>query len=316
MLYAGVCAMAPVMEKLHDDYFKTNEYEKPKGGLGFLSLHNPILKRPFQAYSCFLVGVFLMYLCCGGKPFAMGHRNLISYVSCCLEGFGLMSLRHKIALRGHVQGLSGMSVIMFALTYSIREFEAFFIAQVNWKDMDNVFLEILQISAMLMSWTVLFAIFKTYRSSYQEDIDVLKVKYLIPGCVLLGLVLHPNFKRGQLYSLTWSTSFYIDTLALLPQVVMMQRGNGKIEAPIANFVAATAVSRTFDLAFWYDRLVNEGLGKFFAFHVALSGVIVFFFHLFNLALVGDFMYYYFKARLSGAKMSQDVEISEALVDTI
>merc|ERR1719158_858763 len=106
---------------------------------------------------------------------------------------------------------------------------------------------------MLMSWMVLFAIFKTYRTSYQEDLDILKVKYLIPGCLLLALVLHPNFKRGQLYSLSWASSFYIDVLALLSQVVMMQRGNGKVEAPIANFVAATAFSRLNDLGFWYYR---------------------------------------------------------------
>merc|ERR1719359_1009955 len=150
---------------------------------------------------------------------------------------------------------------------------------------------------MFTSWMVLFAIFKTYRASYQADMDVLKIKYLIPGCLLLALVLHPNFKRGHLYSLSWTVSFYIDTLALLPQVVMMQRGNGKVEAPIAHFVAATAVSRSFDLGFWYDRCVNEGLGRYFNYYVPLSGFIVIFFHVFSLILVGDFMYYYFKCRL-------------------
>merc|ERR1719359_2841220 len=104
-----------------------------------------------------------------------------------------------------------------------------------------------------MSWMVLFAILKTYRTSYQRDLDVLKVKYLIPGCLLIALVLHPNFKQGQIKSLTWTSSFYIDTLALLPQVVMMQRGNGKVEAPIAHFVAATAFSRVNDLGFWCMR---------------------------------------------------------------
>jgi hypothetical protein len=316
ILHAGVSAMAPAVEKLYDDTCKHAECEKPSTRFGVLSCLHALLKNPFQAYSCFLVGLFIIYCLCGGKPLSIRSRYIISYVSCCLEGFGLTSLLYKISHRGHVQGLSGMSMIMFTLTYSIREYETFFLAKVNWKEKDNDLLEVLQMSSMFMSWMVLFAIFKTYRASYQADMDVMKVQYLIPGCIFLAIVLHPNFKRGQWYSVTWSASFYIDTLALLPQVVMMQRGNGKVEAPIANFVAATAVSRSFDLSFWFNRLVNEGLGRFFSFHVALSGVIVFFFHLFNLALVGDFMYYFYKSRLSGAAMSQDIDITEALADAI
>merc|ERR1719465_137080 len=104
MLYAGVCAMAPAAEKLYDDYCKKNGCEKPVRGFGFLSLRNPILRHPYQAYLYFLIGVFMMYFCFGKAITTLRPRYLISYVSCILEGFGLLSLLHKIALRGHVQG--------------------------------------------------------------------------------------------------------------------------------------------------------------------------------------------------------------------
>jgi len=307
MLWAGACAMVPALRQLVDGN-DVDECKKRSGENGISKVLNMMLKRPFQTYSVFLVGCFIAYLLKGGNPMTVGWRNGVAFVSCILEGFGLISLRSKIALRGHVKGLSGMSMIMFTLTYSMREFEAFFIARVQWNEANIIFLEVLQMSSMLMSWTVLIAIFKTYRTSYQDDLDVLKVKYLIPGCLLLALVLHPNFRRGHTYSLSWTSSFYIDTLALLPQVVMMSRGNGKVEAPIAHFVAATMVSRTFDLAFWYDRYAVDGLHRYFVYHVTLSGVIVAFFHLVSFALVGDFMYYYFKIRISGANMSEDIKI--------
>merc|ERR1719335_1331719 len=186
-------------------------------------------------------------------------------------------------------------MIMFTLTYSMREFEAFFIARVQWNEANIIFLEVLQMSSMLMSWTVLIAIFKTYRTSYQDDLDVLKVKYLIPGCLLLALVLHPNFKRGVVYSLSWTISFYIDTLALLPQVVMMQRGGGKVEAPIAHYVAAMAFSRTSDLVFWIFRSDLGPQGRWMGYNV--SGMIIIVFHLVCLLLVADFMYHYVRARI-------------------
>jgi hypothetical protein len=198
---------------------------------------------------------------------------------------------------------------MFALTYTMREVEAFLIVNVDWRNINDVFLEVLQISSMLLSYRALWSIFKTYRTSYEQDLDVLKVKYLIPGCLLLGLVMHPNFRRGHRYSESWAASFYIDVLALLPQVVMMQRGAGVVEAPIAHFVAATFVSRFFDLLFWYDRWAKGDFLKYMG-DENVSLWIIAIFHLVSFMLVADFMYYYFKWRMSSnAHTSDHIEIS-------
>ena len=106
--------------------------------------------------------------------------------------------------------------------------------------------------AFLFMDSILWSIFKTYRQSLQEELDILQVKHLIPGCILFAVVIHPTFAQGFMYSLCWTISFYVDVMALLPQVVMMSQGTGKVEAPIANFVAATTFSRIVDLWFWYS----------------------------------------------------------------
>jgi len=282
-----------------------DDNQKPGGGLA------EVFKSglcPFKAYALFLVACFGMYSVLGGNLFhGTTWRNRVAYVSCCLEGFGLVSLLKKIRIRGHVQGLSGMSMAMFALTYTMREVEAFCIATVHWHNLNDIFLEVLQISSMVLSLMVLWAVFITYRTSYERDLDVLKVQYLIPGCLMLSLVLHPEFRRGSTYSMSWAASFYVDVLALLPQVVMMQRGDGIVEAPIAHFVAATAVSRTFDLLFWYDRWHRGHFLKYML-DVNISVWIIAVFHLVSLALVADFMYYYFKWRVSSSRASKYVEV--------
>jgi len=282
-----------------------DDNKKRSGGFGLPQ----VFTCPFKAYSFFLIACFILYNILGGDIHKSTWRNRIAYISCCLEGFGLISLLRKIADRGHVRGLSGMSMIMLALTYTMREVEAFLIAHVHWHNMNDVFLEVLQISAMLLSYKALWCIFKTHRTSYEQDLDVVKVKYLIPGCLLLGFLLHPNFRRGHRYSESWATSFYIDVLALLPQVVMMQRGDGVVEAPIAHFVAATFVSRFFDLLFWYDRWHRGDFLKYMK-DTNESLWIIAFFHLVSIALVADFMYYYFKWRMSSdAHTSDHIEIS-------
>ena len=69
-------------------------------------------------------------------------------------------------------------------------------------------------------------IFVTYRSSYQADLDVLHVKYLLPGCFFLAFLLRARFHEWDaFFNYVWSACLYVDVLALMPQVVMMAPEN-------------------------------------------------------------------------------------------
>merc|ERR1719272_1042791 len=195
---------------------------------------------------------------------------------------------------------------MFVISYSLREGESVMMFWQIVSCLDGIVVEVLQLSCFMLACNVTWTVFKTYRTTYDEELDVLKVKHLIPACLVLSLVLHPSFQNGFFYSYLWTASFYVDVLALLPQVVMMARGGGKVEAPICHFVAATAFSRLVDLAFWYYRLDLGPQGFVFGFNY--SGMLIVVFHLINLGLVADFMYYYIKARMSGAKFSEDLRL--------
>jgi hypothetical protein len=267
------------------------------------------LKRnPFYVYALFLMLFYSWFFWAKGTLTWESREDRLGHVSCILEQSGLIALQWKISLRGHVQGLSGMSMIMITLSYTIREIETFGLARVPWVTINGMAIELLQVVSCMLAYAGLWSIFKKYRSSYQSDLDVLKVKYLIPCCVLLGLVLQPQFRQGWKYSLSWAVSFYIDVLALLPQVVMMQRSGGKVEAPIAHYVAATAFSRTSDLMFWCYRSNIGPQGWWRGYNV--SGTIIIVFHIICLLLLADFMYYYVKARIHGRNMTEDVEIAE------
>merc|ERR1719240_869800 len=124
--------------------------------------------------------------------------------------------------------------------------------------------------------------------------------------MLSAIVIHPTFMQGYLYSYCWTFSFYIDVLALLPQVVMMAKGSGKVEAPIANFVAATAFSRIVDLWFWYFRFNIGPQGFWLGFNY--SGYLIVFWHLISIAIVADFMYYYIRARVRSATLTEEVAL--------
>merc|ERR1719213_1197392 len=157
--------------------------------------------------------------------------------------------------------------------------------------------------SLLLVLDCLRSIFVVHRNSYQEDLDVLHVKYLLPGCFVLAALLRVHFHSWtNLFGFMWTSCLYMDVLALMPQVVMMARGGGKVAAPIAHFVAATFLSRIHDL-------LDSLLYKTFSPDDCFSYYIVVFFQAVHLLIVADFMYYYVKALGSGAGLQKDMEMN-------
>merc|ERR1719386_74275 len=133
----------------------------------------------------------------------------------------------------------------------------------------------------------------------------MKVRYVVPACVLLALCLHPDLKQGYAYNLSWTICLYLDTLALMPQVYMMSRAGDQVEAPIAHFVAATAFSRFLDVVYWYygfNMVAPRGGGFNF------SGYLIMVAHGFGCLLLGDFVYYYLKSRFSVKRVDEAMNL--------
>lgn len=264
-----------------------------------------LLQSPIQVYLCFLMVCSVLYYCLGGSLKNSSAPDLLGFISTIAEGFGLLSLRLKIKGQGSVTGISGMTMSMYALVYCLREW-LMLPSSLSAVFMDGWAVEVLQVASLLMVFDVLKSVFITYRSSYQEDLDILNIKFLIPACILLAVLLHPQFSRGSMYSICWTAYLHLDVMALMPQVAMMAHGNGKVEAPVSHFVAATALSRVVDLWFWYYDFDLGPQGYFHGFNY--SGWLIVFWHFVNLAIVADFMYYYMKARLSGSTFSEDLTL--------
>jgi len=269
---------------------------------GFLK---EVFQNSFKVYATFLMAGSVVYYFLGGSIRASTIEDKLAYASCIAEGLGLLSLRMKIQRGESVSGISGMTMIMYALVYLLRLFMVV-PTKLSLIYLDGWAVEALQFVSFLMVADVVWSVFLTYRKSYQEDLDTCHVKYLAPSCVALAIVLHPLFTQGHVYSLCWTTYLYLDCLALMPQVVMMARGCGKVEAPVSHFVAATAMSRVVDLCFWYFDFDLGSQGYIRGFNY--SGWLIVLWHVINLAIVADFMYYYVKARLGGKTMSEDLSL--------
>lgn len=276
-----------------------------------------LLRSPFKLYACFLMACSFLYYSLGGRVSAASTQDLIAMASVVAETIGLLLLQQKIGHQGSVNGISGMTVGMYSLVYTLRQI--MLLPPLTLLAIDGWAIELLQLPSILIVFYSLRSVFMTHRSSYQEEDDWLKMQYLVPVCVVLALIISPQFEPGPLFSFFQATYMYLDMVALMPQVVMMSnmaRAGKKVEAPIAHFVAATALREVSDLWVWlldFD-LGDQGWCNFLGYHINYSGWICVLSQVLAVLLVADFMYYYFKARLSGASLSEGLALPVESLD--
>jgi len=224
-----------------------------------------------------------------------------------LEILGLTMLRMKIKEKNSVGGISGMTIVMYAATYfcrvglSLPDTWSF-----EFKDLDPDMT--LGCVSFLLVLDILKSVFVTHRKTYQAELDVFKAWYLIPCCWTISVLLRPHFQNWTFtYGYCWSSTLFMDVLALMPQVVMMSKSGGKVEATIANFVAATTISRCGDLFHSLVFMPHARSSAPFSYWYAVSVQTI------HLLLVADFMYYYMKARASALKLAEDITLADTVV---
>lgn len=275
---------------------------KSAGNNGITAAH--VYKNPYVLYMCFLAVVAFSYFLHEGSFQKVNANNWINYFATMAESGGLLVLRQSILQRNSVRGISGMSMLMFAMVYTSRMWELFPPLRMRWLHVWVLWL--LCLVSLFQVIELVYKIFVSHKKTYDADADTPKVRTLVPASVALALLVHPTFKRGLGYSIIWSVGFYLDVAALVPQVVMMSC-SGAVEARVAHFVAATTVSRVVDLYWWYRNIELGPQGYLLGFNY--SGWLIVIVHVLNLLLVIDFMYYYMKARLSGSSFSEDLDLS-------
>lgn len=265
-----------------------------------------IFQNRYAVYLSLLVLGTVVYHEVGGSLMHADKDDMMQWASALAEAFGLLTLGRKIKTQKTVAGISGHTFLVYCIVYAFRQF--LLIPAFAWTALGGWVTEILLSGSLVMVLDVAWNVFKTHRDTYQSDLDTLHVKYLVPGCFLLACLLRPVLTlESPSYTFFWTICLYLDVLALMPQVVMMGRSGGKIEAPICNFVAVTALSRMVDLCAWFSEERTELVTPF-------SRALIIFFHVLHLLLVADFMYYYIKARLAGKAFSEDIEVSSATLE--
>lgn len=193
-----------------------------------------------------------------------------SFFSCVAEACGLIAIVSHIQKERNVTGISGNSFIIYAVCYSLRQFDLFLFSNGPLHNR-SIVLECLQNISTLLCYSILWAVFKQYKHTYQNELDTVKAKPFLVLCVVLPVFIRPNFSQDLGYSYWWALTFYMEACALLPQAMMTRRfPDTNVTLPLVCFALATSISRAFDFYICYldfkAGLSPDGGARIFGFN--------------------------------------------------
>ncbi|XP_019180961.1 PREDICTED: ER lumen protein-retaining receptor-like [Ipomoea nil] len=131
---------------------------------------------------------------------------------------------------------------------------------------------------------------KTVRRSYDKQHDTFRHVFLVIPCLLLALVINDKFTFKEVM---WTFSIYLEAVAILPQLVLLQRTRN-IDNLTGQYVFLLGAYRAFYILNWIYRYFTEPY-YVHSWITWISGLV-------QTLLYADFFYYYFQSWKNNSKL--------------
>jgi len=135
-------------------------------------------------------------------------------------------------------------------------------------------------------------------STYDKAQDTfLHWKFAVAPCAVIALITHligSGFSRFDFMELLWTFSIYLESIAILPQLIVLQRYR-EVENLTGNYIFFMGAYRAFYILNWIYRSYHEPMYQ--------HHFVVYFCGVLQTVLYADFFYYYFKSKQKGGKFT-------------
>mmetsp|Transcript_24950 Transcript_24950/g.34383 ORF Transcript_24950/g.34383 Transcript_24950/m.34383 type:complete len:216 (-) Transcript_24950:266-913(-) len=197
----------------------------------------------------------------------------------------IVTLLLKIHATKNCAGVSLRTQELYALVFVTRYLDIFF----NFISIYNSVMKIIFISS---SFTIIWYMrkHKVVSQTYDKEQDTFRYMFLIGPSILLALVLNHDFTVTEVL---WTFSIYLEAVAILPQLVLLQRTKN-VDTLTGNYVFLLGAYRGLYLLNWIYRYFTEPLYRQWI--VWASGIV-------QTAIYCDFFYYYLKSWRNNERLS-------------
>lgn len=180
----------------------------------------------------------------------------------------------KIVTIKSCAGISLKTQELYALVFVTRYLDLFY----HFVSVYNTVMKLLFLgSSFAIVWYMRYH--KVVRQKYDREHDTFRHVFLVVPCFVLALLIK---EKSTVTEVLWAFSIYLEAVAILPQLVLLQRTKS-IDNLTGNYVFFLGAYRAFYILNWIYRFFTED--KYRQWIVWISGLV-------QTVLYADFFYYY------------------------
>ncbi|PBK88505.1 ER lumen protein retaining receptor [Armillaria gallica] len=189
-------------------------------------------------------------------------------------------LLHKIRTTRSCRGISFKTQALYVAIFVTRYLDLLY----RWVSVYNF---VMKLFFIVSSCYILYLMRYRFRPTHDPSIDTFRIEYLLGPCVVLSFIFNYKFSVTEIL---WSFSIFLESVAILPQLFMLQR-TGEAETITTHYLAALGIYRALYIPNWIYRYFTDGVVD----PIAVTAGIV------QTGLYLDFFYVYFTKVLQGQK---------------
>lgn len=210
--------------------------------------------------------------------------NIFRFAGDMTHLISILVLLLKIYATNSCAGISLKTQELYALVFLTRYLDLFtdFISVYNTV-MKLVFIG----SSVAIVWWMRWH--RVVRRSYDRELDTFRHHFLVAVCFILALILHEKFTLQEIF---WAFSIFLEAVAILPQLVLLQR-SGNVDNLAGQYVFFLGAYRGFYILNWIYRFLTEL--HFSRWIAVISGLV-------QTGLYADFFYYYYVSWKNNSKL--------------
>ncbi|TLS25741.1 hypothetical protein PpBr36_07003 [Pyricularia pennisetigena] len=157
----------------------------------------------------------------------------------------IMILMHKMTQLNSCAGISFKSQCLYLLVYITRYLDLFSTSSIY-----NVVFKILFIGSQSY---IIYLMATAYKPTNDPNVDTFRVQYLLGGAFVMAIVFPYAW---TLWEILWAFSIWLESVAILPQLFMLQR-TGEAETITTHYLFALGLYRALYIPNWIWRYFTE-----------------------------------------------------------
>ena len=208
-------------------------------------------------------------------------------------------------------GVSAKTLGLYACVFIARWYSVFWYPGYLPLDHSGDYVPFFEMASFIMATGMVGSMLTVFRGTYAKEEDSFGKKvialvpheagplYIVVPCLVFALILHPSLNNDFSTDVAWTFSMYLETLAIIPQLVMFRSTKKPVERWTGHFVFVLGASRLLSLLFWMSSFHELGDRK----KTPWVGYFVVFMEFLALAILADYSYFWVNSQRSGQALN-------------